>query len=126
MLGKDEQQATAIQAWLDQSLNLLTELDYLGKQLRPQPLDSADFKVDQDLVVTKLAVTNRQLTLDAAARTSQALQPAEKRLRDAAYRVSRGAVDAQAKAVPGYTVSVSAVLERGGAAAVRGAPGGGR
>jgi len=119
-LGADEQRTAAIDAWLAQSLNVLTELDDLGRQLRPQPLDSDDFKVDEDLVVTKLTFLNRTLTLDAAARTSQALQPAEQRLRSAAYRVNRNAVDANAKAVPGYSVSASALLEPGVGAA--GAP----
>jgi len=108
----DEVKAAAVRRWLGDSINLLTELDYLGQQLRPEPLDSDKFKADQDLVLTKLSVANREMTIDAAAKNSGAIQPAESRLRAAEYRVDRGPVEANSKAVPGYEVAVSGTIER--------------
>jgi len=110
LLAKDEQKAAAVQGWLDESINLLAELDGLGQQLRPKPLDAPDFKADGDVVVTKLAVTNRQIALEAAARAATALPPIEQRLRAAKYTADRGAIDPASKAVPGYGVGVTTVL----------------
>jgi hypothetical protein len=100
-----------VRRWLNESANLLTELDRLGPLLRPEPLDSDKFKADQDLVVTKVTVANRQITLDAVAKSSDALLPAESRLRAGNYRVERGPVDTNSQAVPGYTVSVSHTVQ---------------
>ncbi len=111
-LAKDEQQAAAIDAWLSSSVNLLTELDHLGRRLRPQPLDAADFKADEDVVITKLVVSGRLLTIDAAAKTTEAVQPIELRLREGGYRVDRRAVEAKGDATPGYAATVSGVIER--------------
>ena len=110
-LAKDEQKAAAVQGWVDDSVNLLTELDQLGQHLRPKPLDAADFKSDEDVVVTKLIVTGRQIALEAAARAAAALPPVEGRLRAANYTADRGAIDPESKAVPGYGVGVTAVLQ---------------
>jgi hypothetical protein len=110
-LAVDETKAAAVRRWLNESANLLTELDRLGPLLRPEPLDSDKFKADQDLVVTKVTVANRQITLDAVAKSSDALLPAESRLRAGNYRVERGPVDTNSQAVPGYTVSVSHTVQ---------------
>lgn len=111
-LSEDQQNAAAIAAWLDEAPNLLDELDHLGQQLRPEPLDSDKFKPDDDLVVTKLARSGGVWTLDAVAKSNAALQPAEQRLRAGNYRVDRGAVDPKAQGVPGYSVKVTATVER--------------
>jgi hypothetical protein len=111
-LAADEVKSNAVAAWLDDSTNLLTEVDRLGQQLRPQPLDSKEFNADEDLVLTKLVVARRELTLSAAVKSTAALQPVERRLRAADYRVERGTVEANEQAVPGYGVAVSAVVER--------------
>jgi hypothetical protein len=121
-LAKDETKAAAVQNWLDDSINLLTELDGLGEQLRPKPLDAADFKADEDVVVTKLAVTGRQIALEAAARAAAALPPIEHRLRAANYTADRGAIDPESKAVPGYGVGLTAVLQRANADSAAPAP----
>jgi hypothetical protein len=110
----DETQAAAIDGWLGESLNLLTELDHLGRQLRPQPLDAADFNADQDVVLTRLALTLRQLALAAAVKSTEALLPVESRLREGNYRVERGAVEPQTEGVPGYGISAAVVVERVG------------
>jgi hypothetical protein len=116
-LAEDEKKAAAIDAWFGEAVNLLNELDYLGQQLRPKPLASDEFDSGQDVVVTKLAVAGRRLTLNAAARSTEAVLPAESRLRAAGYAVDRGAVDPETNPVPGYAVSVSAMLERAESAA---------
>jgi hypothetical protein len=123
-LAMDEQKAAAIQTWLNESINLLAELDQLGQQLRPKPLDAADFKADEDVVVTKLTVTGQQIALEAAARAATALPPVENRLRAANYTADRGAIDPASKAVPGYGVGVTALLRRADAAEAATAPGG--
>jgi hypothetical protein len=111
-LAADEAKAAAIRRWVDNSANLLTELDAVARQIRPDPLDSDAFKADQDLVLTKFAQTHRVLSLEASARTSDAIQPAEARLRAAEYRVDRGPVNSSATAVPGHSVSVEETLQR--------------
>ncbi len=108
-----EKQAAAVNDWLGSSVNLLTELDYLGQHLRPKPLDDKEFNSGEDLVITKLTVAGRQITIDAAARSTEALQPIERRLRDANYRVSRNVLESQEQpSTPGYSAHASAVLER--------------
>jgi hypothetical protein len=108
----DEAKAAAIRTWLGQSANLLTEFDHLSERLRPEPLTSEKFSADQDLVLTRLNLANRQLTFDAAAKSNDAIQPAERRLREGNYRVDRGAVEPKAEGVPGYGVSVTETIER--------------
>lgn len=107
----DEAKAAAIRTWLGQSANLLTELDSVSTRLRPEPLASEKFSPDQDLVLTKLVLANQQLTFDAAAKSNDAIPPAERRLREGSYRVERGAVELKAEGLPGYTVSVSETIE---------------
>src|SRR5690606_16956803 len=93
----DEARATAIRDWLNGSANLLTELDHLGAQLRPEPLASDKFPSEQDLAVTRLGMTNRQLTFSAVARNNDAIPLAERRLRSGNYRVDRGVVEPKAE-----------------------------
>ena len=108
----DEAKAAAIRTWLGQSANLLTELENVSTRLRPEPLASDKFPADQDLVLTKLVLASQQLTFDAAAKSNDAIPPAERRLREGSYRVERGAVELKAEGLPGYTVSVSETIER--------------
>jgi hypothetical protein len=110
--AEDETQAAAIDGWLGESLNLLTELDHLSRQLRPQPLDAADFNADQDVVLTRLSLTLRQLALAAAVKSTEAVLPVETRLREGDYHAERGPMEPQTEGVPGYVVSVATVLER--------------
>jgi hypothetical protein len=111
--AQDEAKARAIQTWVDGSVNLLTELDHLARQLRPEPLDSENFPAAEDVVLTKIVVNNRTMTVDAAVKDNAALRPIETRLRAADYRFSREAVEPKAEGgVPGYGVSVVGALER--------------
>jgi hypothetical protein len=111
-LAGDEAKAAAVRRWLDESTNLLTELDYLSQQLRPEPLESDQFKAEQDMVLSKLTLANRQLTLDGSVKSSDAMTSAEGRLRAANYKVDRGPVESNSQTVPGYGVSVSDTVER--------------
>jgi hypothetical protein len=111
-LSEDQKNAAAIRTWIDEAPNLLDELDHLGQQLRPEALDSEKFKPDEDLVVTKLSLNEGIWTVDAVAKSNAALQPAEQRLRKGDYLVDRGVVDPKAEGVPGYTVKVTATVER--------------
>jgi uncharacterized membrane protein YccC len=108
----DEAKAAAIGDWLGQSTNLLTELDHLSGRLRPEPLASEKFAADQDLVLTRLNVINRQLSFTAAAKSNDAIQPTERRLRDGDYRVDRGVVEPKAEGMPGFNVTVFETIER--------------
>lgn len=108
----DETKAAAIGAWLGQSTNLLTELDHLSGRLRPEPLASEKFAADQDLVLTRLNVINRQVSFTAAAKSNDAIQPAERRLREGNYRVDRGVVEPKAEGMPGFNVTVIETIER--------------
>jgi hypothetical protein len=111
-LAEDEEKAGEIRQWLAESTNLLTELDYLSQQLRPEPLDSDKLKAEEDVVLTKLAVDERTITINASAKANNAIAPVERRLRDADYRVDRGPVEANSQAVPNYNTAVTAELER--------------
>ncbi|BBO32395.1 hypothetical protein [Lacipirellula parvula] len=108
----DETKAAAIGEWLGQSTNLLTELDHLSGRLRPEPLASEKFAADQDLVLTRLNVINRQVSFTAAAKSNDAIQPAERRLREGNYRVDRGVVEPKAEGMPGFNVTVFETVER--------------
>lgn len=121
----DETRAMAIRNWLGTSTNLLTELDHLGMQLRPEPLASEKFPAEHDLAVTRLGLTNRQLTFSAVARNNEAIPLAERRLRSGNYRVDRGVVEPKAEGMPGYNVTVSETLERTDPAPVADAAAGG-
>lgn len=121
-LAEDEKNAAAVRAWIDEAPNLLDELDHLGQQLRPEPLDSEKFKADEDLVVTKLSLNQGAWTLEAVAKSDAALKPAEQRLRAGDYFVDRGVVDPKAQGVPGYTVKVTASVERIESAEAEGEP----
>jgi hypothetical protein len=111
-LAVEEEKAAAVDAWLGQSINVLTELNHLAQQLRPKPLSDGEFNSGEDLIVTKLTITGRQLAIDAAARSTEALAAIERRLREGQYRVSRGVVESQTgDATPGYAARISGVLE---------------
>jgi hypothetical protein len=88
-----EQRAAAIRGWQSEAPNVLLHLQQLSKSFRPQPLDAQEFPTDQDVLLEKLDLNKRQLTVDALARSNQAVQPLEARLRDAEYRPQRGKSD---------------------------------
>jgi hypothetical protein len=111
-LADEEKKAAAVDAWLGQSVNLLTEFDHLGQQLRPKELSDKEFNSGEDLIVTKLSLAGRQLTLEASARSTDAVQAIERRLRAGRYRVMRGVVESKSEGTPGYEARISEVVER--------------
>jgi len=88
-LKTDEQRAAAIRDWNAVAPNLLLHLQQVSKSIRPQTLGDEGFLSDQDVVLEKLDFDKRQLTLEALARNSRAVQPLEARLRASAYRPQR-------------------------------------
>jgi hypothetical protein len=111
-LKTEEDKAAAVDAWLGQSVNLLTEFDHLGQQLRPKELSDKEFNSSEDLIVTKLSLAGRQLTLEGSARSTDAVQAIERRLREGRYRVMRGVVESKSEGTPGYEARISEVVER--------------
>jgi hypothetical protein len=111
-MAEIEAQAAAVETWLNESGNLLAELDALSQQLRPQPLADAAFNSGEDLIITKLAVAGRQFTIDGAARTADAVAAIERRLRAGNYSYIRGVVEEGGDATPGYAARISEVVER--------------
>ena len=89
-LAKYEQDASVIRKWLAESPNALNHLQHLSHCLRPAGFKDEDFSVNDDVMLTKFSLDKRQLVIDALARSSQAVQPFEARLRKAAYTPQRG------------------------------------
>lgn len=88
-----ELRAAAIRDWRSEAPNVLLHLQQLSKSFRPEPLDAQKYPTDQDVLLEKLDLNKRQLTIDALARNSQAVQPLESRLRESDYRPQRGKSD---------------------------------
>ncbi|MCA9261478.1 MAG: hypothetical protein KDA61_19815 [Planctomycetales bacterium] len=110
-LAAVEAEAAEVQAWLDQTPNLLATLKMMSEELRPLPLDVDAYPVDDDVIATRIVASGAQLTLQAAARRDAAVRQAEDRLRTAARRVNRGAVDPNAKPAPDYQVAFTELVE---------------
>ncbi len=89
-LKKHVQRAGAIRDWNAEVANVLLHLEQVSQKLRPTELDAEDFPTDQDIVLDKLVLEKRRLTLDALARSNEAVQPLEARLREGGYRPQRG------------------------------------
>lgn len=109
-LSQAEIEAAAIRTWLDNSVNLLTELRTISTHVRSEPLDSESFEVEDDIVIGKIELRNRQFTIDAYARENSDLQPVEYRLRDGKHRVRRGETS-QATDVNGYPVKFTTIVD---------------
>ena len=105
-----EQQAASIREWLDNSVNLLSELRTLSNHVRPEPLDSEEFPVDDDIVLAKVVLLNKQFVIDALAKENSDVQPVEYRLRDGVHRVRRGKTE-QSDALPDYPWSFQSIVD---------------
>ncbi len=92
--------ADAIEQWRATDVTWLNEFERLSRKLRPQPLDSKEFPVETDVLITGLTATVRsganesggQIDLKGAARAADALDDVEQELRDAWRQVQPGAV----------------------------------
>ena len=58
--------------------------------MRPEPLDSEEFLVDDDIVLAKVVLQNKQFVIDALTKENSDVGPVEIRLRDGVHRVRRG------------------------------------
>ncbi len=109
-LKKIEQRAATIRDWNAATPNLLIHLQQVSKSIRPQALGDEGFSVEHDVVLEKLELDKRQLTLDAMTRNSLAVQPLEKRLRASAYRPQRIKSN-PSKTIPDYPWHLKSTLE---------------
>lgn len=110
---EDDQAAVdQIDRWLERSVDLLPELENLATRARVSPLDAEEFPAEQDIVVNRLEFDGRTTTVRALARETGAVQPFETRLRESNYRVDRGIVNPDAKALPPYNVSFEERLQK--------------
>lgn len=105
-----EQRAGSIRGWLANSVNLLDELEVISNHVRPEPLDAESFPADDDVVVGKVVLQNRQFTIDALAKENRDVQPLEYRLRDGIHRVQRGKTE-PSDALPGYPLAFQSIVE---------------
>jgi hypothetical protein len=111
-----EQRASSIRGWLANSVNLLDELGVLSNHVRPEPLNAESFPADDDVVVGKVVLQNRQFTIDALAKENRDVQPLENRLRDGVHRVQRGKTE-PSDALPGYPLAFQSIVDVTDAAA---------
>ena len=107
-----EQRAASIRGWLTNSVNLLSELQTLSNHVRPKPLDAEEFPVDDDIVLAKVVLQNRQFVIDALAKENSDVQPVEYRLRDGVHRVRRGKTE-RSEVLPGYPLSFQSIVDVG-------------
>ncbi len=96
-LNEFERRARAIRDWQSETSNLLLHLQQVSKSLRPAPLAAKDYPAEEDVVLEKFSLDKRQLTIEALARNSRAVQPLENRLRALEYRTQRGKSDPSEK-----------------------------
>ena len=92
-LEEDVEFVTAIHDWQDDSMNLLSELQKISSKMRPLPLESEEFNLEQDVVLRKLDIAGKLFSIDAALRTYPAVINLESRLRDGTGRVQRGQLE---------------------------------
>lgn len=112
--GQSVAHAAAIERWLSTDVNWLAELERLSRQWRPEPLESEQFPVETDAIVTQFTAYRPPLTgvpggvvdVQAIAKSAAAIAPLEQRLRDQAHRVSTG-IGKQDSSVPSYGWSVN-------------------
>ena len=109
-LGKYEQRTGAIRDWNAEAANVLVHLRKVGESVRTKTLESEDFPLDQDVVLEKFLLERRNLTIDAMARNSQAVQPLEARLRSNGYRPQRGKSE-PSKVIEGYPWHFKSTIE---------------
>ncbi|MEM9186003.1 MAG: hypothetical protein AAGB00_05840 [Planctomycetota bacterium] len=93
--------AEAIEQWLATDVNWLDEIDLLGRELRPKPLDDKTFAADDDVMLLQVTATassggsavGGQLSLDAVARDADTPTLLEQRLSDDRREVRQGTLD---------------------------------
>ncbi len=110
--------AASIEKWLATDVNWLDELDRLSNKWRPEPLDSKQYPVADDAVVTQLTAfrppgndaAGGRIAVQAVARTSQVVATLEARLRDKEHQVDTGGGKTD-NSVPGYLWSFPLTID---------------
>jgi hypothetical protein len=101
--------AAAVERWLATDVNWLDELEHFARRVRPQPLSSKDFPVNDDVVITQLTMlrplgaeaAGGRMDVEAKAKSDAAVRDLEQRLRDENHRVTPGGGQKD-NSVPGY------------------------
>lgn len=109
MYKKVTSQSEAIDQWLATDVNWLDELNEFAHRVRPQPLVSKDFPVNDDAVITQLTLikppgakpVGGRMDVQAVAKSPAAVALLEQRLRDGKHIVSTGGGKLE-KGTPGY------------------------
>ncbi len=108
----DENFEKTVRTWMNDAPNILIELQHLSKIVRPVALNSEDFVIDQDVVIEKLEIGERQMVIDIAARKYPELQPLEDRLRsDGSRRVQRDGTAELEETIPGYPWHIRSTID---------------
>jgi hypothetical protein len=107
-----EERAASIRTWQSNSVNLLGELRTISNHVRPEPLDAEEFPADDDVVLAKLVLINKQFVIDALAKENADVRPVEYRLREGDYRVQRGKLG-PSTALSGYPLSFQSIVDVG-------------
>jgi len=102
-------QAAAVERWLETDVNWLDELEQFARRVRPQPLASKEFPVNDDVVVSQLTMlrppgsnaVGGRMDVQAKAKSDAAVHDLEQRLRDHVHHVTPGGIQND-KTVPGY------------------------
>lgn len=109
MYKKVTAQAEAVDHWLATDVNWLDELNEFAHRVRPQPLASKDFAVNDDAVITQLTLikppganpVGGRMDVQAVAKSPAAVASLEQRLRDGKHTVSTGGGKLE-KSIPSY------------------------
>lgn len=109
-MNENEERAASIRDWLNNSVDLLSEMRTLSAQVRPEPLDAEEFPEDDDIVIAKVVLQNKQFVIDALAKENSDVQPMEFRLRDGIHRVRRGKTE-RSEALPSYPLFFQAIVD---------------
>jgi hypothetical protein len=110
--------ADAVESWLATDVNWLDELEQFGRRVRPQPLTSKEFPVDEDVVVTQITMARNSglnavgghIDMQVKAKSDAAVRDLEQRLRDGGHRVVPGGVQRDTT-VPGYPRSTTVQVQ---------------
>jgi Tfp pilus assembly PilM family ATPase len=110
--------AEAIESWLATDVNWLDELEQFGRRVRPQPFDSKEFPVNDDVVVTQVTMARNgganavggHIDMQVKAKSDAAVRDLELRLRAGGHRVVPGGVQKDTT-VPGYPRSTTLQIQ---------------
>ncbi len=103
-------QAAAVRAWVAGGADVLDTLSAVSNEVRPQPPKSEDFDPSNDVYLTGIELRAGQLDIDARARTREAVQPLESRIRESGLRIRREDIE-EDESVENYPWKFSSSVE---------------